>query len=147
MTTISEATKFNNGKDPNIEYPIRLYDEDGNEIYYENSGGFWCKSEYKDGNQVYREDSNGYWWKSEYEDGNEIYCEDSTGFWCRREYDDDKEAYYENSNGFWSRREYEDGVEVYYENSDGCIEDNREPVDMTIAEVRKELGKNIRIVG
>ena len=107
MNTIKESTKFNNGKDPNIEYPIRLYDEDGNEIYYETSDGFWCKSEYKDGNQVYFEDSEGYWWK----------------------------------------REYKDGKEVYYENSDGCIIGRREHVDMTIAEVRKELGKNIRIVG
>jgi len=108
MNTIKESTKFNNGKDPNIEYPIRLYDEDGNEIYYETSDGFWCKSEYKDGHEVYVEKSDGYWWKCEYEDGNQVYFEDSSGFW-------------------W-KSEYKGGKEVYYEDSEGCIEDNREPV-------------------
>ena len=107
MKTIKELTKLNTGKELNINYPIRLYDKAGRQVY----------------------------------------CEDSEGDWQKWVYEDGYEVYFENSKGFWSRRECEDGVEVYYEDSDGCIEDNREPVDMTIAEVRKELGKNIRIVG
>jgi len=64
-----------------IEFPFEIKDKNGNIIYYENSTGFWWKSEYDDkGNQIYSENSNKYWWKSEYdENGNEIYYENSIG--------------------------------------------------------------------
>lgn len=42
------------------EFPFEIKDSKGNQIYYEDSSGFWIKSEY---------DSN----------GKEIYCEDCFG--------------------------------------------------------------------
>jgi uncharacterized protein YrzB (UPF0473 family) len=56
-------------------------DSQGNEVYYEDSKGYWYKSEYdSQGNEVYFENSNGYWYKSGYdEQGNEVYFEDSCG--------------------------------------------------------------------
>ena len=61
---------------------LRLYDSNGNVIYYEYSNGDWSKREYDSkGNLIYREDSDGYWFKSEY---------DSTGKLIYREYSDGK---------------------------------------------------------
>ena len=58
---------------------LRLYDAKGNEIYYENSDGWWEKSEYDaQGNVIYCENSRDRWVKWEYDaQGNEIYCESS----------------------------------------------------------------------
>ena len=58
-----------------------VYDEQGNRIYYEDSYGFWEKSEYNDqGKIIYYETSNGYWAKYEYDDqGNIIYYESNDG--------------------------------------------------------------------
>ena len=55
----------------------------------------------KNGNQIYWEDSNGYWKKREYDtNGKIIYYEDSNGDWAKFQYDaNGKEIYYENSNG------------------------------------------------
>ena len=53
---------------------------DGNEVYFENSNGYWEKHEWQDGECVYFEDSNGYWRKSKYQDGKEVYCENSNGY-------------------------------------------------------------------
>jgi hypothetical protein len=90
------------------EFPFEINDKNGNEIYYEDSNGYWVKSEYdSNGNRVYYEDSNGDWEKREFNsNGNQIYYEDSNGYWCRREYD---------SNG----------KEIHFEDSDGLIIDNR----------------------
>jgi len=104
---IKELTKLSNGKELGIEYPLRLYDKDGNEVYYEDYYGYWWKRDYKDGEVVYFEESDGRWWKYEHDKG---------------------------------------GNAVYYEDSDGYIEDNREPVDMTLDEVCKLAGRNVRIV-
>jgi hypothetical protein len=63
------------------EFPFKIKDSDGNEIYWEDSDGYWLKYEY---------DSEGNW----------IYSENSDGFWVKKEYDSEgKEIYYENSNG------------------------------------------------
>ncbi len=44
----------------NVEYPIQLYDGNGNIIYFENSDGYWEKWEHdSNGNLIYSEDSNG----------------------------------------------------------------------------------------
>ena len=61
---------------------ISVYNTNGNEIYYENSNGYWYKNEYDNqGNHIYSEDSNGYWYKKEYNtNGNRIYYEDSYGY-------------------------------------------------------------------
>jgi hypothetical protein len=63
------------------EFPFIINDHNGNKIYYENSAGFWCKTEF---------DSN----------RNIIYFETSYGYWVRREFDSNgNEIYYENSDG------------------------------------------------
>lgn len=63
------------------EFPFRLYDAKGNQIYLEDSDGFWIKCKYDaKGKVIYLEDSDGYWAKREYDaKGNEIYYETSTG--------------------------------------------------------------------
>jgi hypothetical protein len=63
-----------------VEGWLKLYDEEGNEIYCEGSYGRWVKYEYDDkGNGIYCEFSDGYWWKREYDnEGNEIYHESSS---------------------------------------------------------------------
>ena len=57
------------------------YDQNGNQIYFEDSNGYWDKSEYdQNGKIIYVENSNGYWDKSEYnQNGNRIYVEYSNG--------------------------------------------------------------------
>ena len=62
-------------------FPIEIEDANGNDTYFENSDGFWCKWEY---------DTN----------GNETYYENIYPYWCKREYDTNgNETYYENSDG------------------------------------------------
>jgi len=63
------------------DFPFIIEDKDGNSIYYEDSIGFWCKTEWDThGNEIYYEDSDDYWRKREYDEhGNEIYCENSDG--------------------------------------------------------------------
>ena len=71
--------QFTNGKvDINL---TTITDLRGNQIYKEDSKGYWYKSKYdKDGNEIYYETSDGYWWKSEYDRRrNIIYSEDSYG--------------------------------------------------------------------
>jgi hypothetical protein len=93
------------------EFPFLIKDSKGNEIYYEDSEGFWQKQEYdSEGKEIYFENSEGYWRKQEYNsEGKEIYFED-----------------FEDSEGFWQKREYDsEGKEIYFEDSDGIIVDNR----------------------
>jgi len=63
------------------DFPFSIKDANGNEIYYEDSSGFWFKIEYDaDNNEIYYENSNGYWWRRKYDaNGNRIYLEDPTG--------------------------------------------------------------------
>ena len=63
------------------DFPFSIKDANGNVIYYENSNGFWYKSEYDaDSRETYSRNSNGYWFRAEYDaNGNRIYLEDSTG--------------------------------------------------------------------
>ena len=43
-----------------IHNPIWLYDSNNNEIYYENSNGFWVKREFdSNNNRIYWENSQG----------------------------------------------------------------------------------------
>jgi uncharacterized membrane protein len=74
MKTIAQQLKIK-------EFPFKIKDSNGKEIYCENSDGCWSKAEYNsNGNQIYYENSNGYWSKSEYDlNGNRIYCENSNG--------------------------------------------------------------------
>jgi hypothetical protein len=95
------------------EFPFKIKDSEGKEIYWETSDGYWAKREYdSNGNRIYYEDSDGYWAKHEFDSkGNEIYYENSTGYWAKREWD---------SNG----------NEIYLENSNGTIHDNRPKTDV-----------------
>lgn len=61
------------------EFPFIIRNSKGQEVYWENSDGFWVKREYdSNGNEIYFEKSNGFWAKSEYDsNGKEIYWENS----------------------------------------------------------------------
>jgi len=107
MNTVRELTKLSNGEELDIEYPIRLYDKDGNEVYYESAY------------------QNNYWWKRVYQDGFIIYSEESDGNWFKCEYKDGKQVYHENSKGEWYKQEWSGNEKVYYENLDGVIIDRR----------------------
>ena len=64
-----------------------IYDENGNEIYWEDSDGYWKKYEYDENNNlIYYENSDGEWVKLEYdENGDILYKEYSDGGkWYRR---------------------------------------------------------------
>ena len=64
------------------DFPFKIKDKNGKEIYCEHPDGTWRKCE---------RDSN----------GNEIRYENSDGVWSKREYDSNgKEIYYEDSNGY-----------------------------------------------
>ena len=69
--------------------------------YKVESDNYWFNVYDSNGNEVYYEDSNGYWVKREYDSkGNLVYFEDSDGYWSKREFDsNDNIVYYENSNG------------------------------------------------
>jgi hypothetical protein len=87
-----------------------VYDQYGNEIYYETSNGSWYKREYdSNGNQIYYEDIRGYWYKREYDaNGNKIYSETSNGYWTKREYDSNGNLIYqEDSTGNIVNKRYE----------------------------------------
>lgn len=60
---------------------LKVYDDKGNEIYFENSAGDWSKREYDDnGNETYYENAIGYWSKRENDEkGNRIYFENNYG--------------------------------------------------------------------
>jgi hypothetical protein len=74
MKTIAEQLNIK-------EFPFKIKDKDGNEIYFENSTGFWLKREFdSNGNQTYSENSDGCWVKIEYDlNGNRTYYEKSNG--------------------------------------------------------------------
>lgn len=78
-----------------FSFPIQIKDSNGNETYYENSDGYWCRRKYNaKGNETYCETSDGYWRtkyagtfggtgntaKYEYDaKGNDTYCETCEG--------------------------------------------------------------------
>jgi hypothetical protein len=107
------------------KFPFMINDHNGNEIYYEDSSGFWIRREKDEkGNQTFSENSNGTWWKREFDSkGNSIYYENSDGYWVRREFD---------SNG----------NEIYYENETGTIIDKRpKTVELTMADIKDSIHK------
>ncbi len=63
------------------DFPFKIKDKDGNEIYYETFDGDWSRSEYdSNGNETCYKTSGGYWSKREYDsDGNVRYYEDING--------------------------------------------------------------------
>jgi hypothetical protein len=108
---------------------FEIYDEKGNQIYFENSKGYWSKWKYDEkGNVIYFEDSNGYWSKWEYDEKDHRIC-------------------YEDSNSYWEKSEYDEkGNMIYYENSKGKVIDERVK-ELTIEEIEKLLGYKIKIKG
>jgi hypothetical protein len=53
MQTIAQQLKIK-------KFPFQIKDSNGNEIYAENSDGYWIKAEYdSNGNEIYWETSNG----------------------------------------------------------------------------------------
>ena len=77
MKTIAQQIKWDFEANGDLE----ILDKNGNNIYFEDSDGFWAKREYdSQGNQTYWENSDGYWAKREYNSqGNQIYYENSNG--------------------------------------------------------------------
>ena len=77
MKTIAQQIKWDFEANGDLE----ILDKNGNNIYFEDSDGFWAKREYdSQGNQTYWENSDGYWVKREYNSqGNQIYYENSDG--------------------------------------------------------------------
>ena len=73
--TIAQQSKI-------TEFPFKIYNSQGKEIYFEDSNGYWYKREYNSqGQQIYYEDSKGYWSKFEYNSqGQKIYFESSKGY-------------------------------------------------------------------
>jgi len=113
------------------DFPFTIKDENGKEIYIENSNGCWFKNEY-------------------HSNGNQIYIEYSTGFWIKIEYDlNGNVIYWENSNGAWIKREYDsNGKEIYFENSNGIGHDSRPKpvVEMTLQEIADKLGMDVKSI-
>jgi len=148
---IKELLKFDNDKKLDIKYPITLKDSKGNEVYYEDSDGYWYKREYdSNGNEVYYENSYNDWHKKEYDfNSNEVYHENSDGYWIKKEYDSNSnEVYYEDSDGNWYKREYDSNSnEVYFEDSDGEIRGtSKQTKELTVKEIEKLLGHSVKII-
>jgi len=83
---------------------FKLFDQNGNEVYYENSKGYWIKRKYD-------------------QDGNHVYWENSSGYWVKQEFNEEGiRVWFENSNGFWARWEFDGGNLIRYENSDEVVQ-------------------------
>lgn len=116
------------------DFPFEIKDKNGNEVYFEDSDGYWEKREYDSkGNEVYFEDSEGFWYKQEFDSkGNKVYFENSKGYWIIQEFD---------SNGNC----------VYFEDSNGNIIDKRpkQKIELTLQEIANKFGfdvNNISII-
>ena len=145
--------KFKDGRKLDVVYPIKLTDSSGNIVYYEGrQNGYWSKHEYdSNGMEISRENSDGHWIKREYDDdSNETYYEDSGDLWIKREFDiNGMEISREDSLGFWQKSEYSDaGDETYYEDSNGTIKgvSKHTVVEMTMEEICKAIGKNVKVI-
>jgi len=110
------------------DFPFTVKDKGCNEIYYEDSDGYWRKREY---------DTN----------SNEIYYENGGGYWRKRQHDTNgKIIYLVDSGGFWYKCEYDiDGNKIYFENSDGVIIDKRPKaiVELTLKDIATKLGISV----
>ena len=123
MKTIAQQLKV-------TDFPFEIQNKNGNQIYYENSKGYWLKKEYDSNNKL-------------------IYYEDSKGYWVKREFDsNNNEIYWESSNGYWYKREFDsNNNQIYYENSNGTIEDNRpkSTPEYTMEELIAKVGFEFKI--
>ncbi len=82
--------------------------------------------------------------------GNITYNENSDGHWAKYEFDANGNiTYLENSNCFWAKYEYDDDNNLtYLENSDGSMKgtSKHNVVEMTMEEVCKAIGKNVKVI-
>jgi YD repeat-containing protein len=106
-----------------FSFPIEIKDAEGNDTYYEDSGGCWYKYKYDaDGSVTYYEGNGGCWYKYKYDaEGNRTYCEDRYGYWGKWEYDaKGNKTHFEDSGGCWYKYKYDaEGNQTYSEDSDG----------------------------
>ena len=79
---------------------------------------------------------------------NKIYHENPNGYWSQREFDsNNNEIYFKNSDGDWYKREFDsNNNQMYYEDSYGNIIDDRQVKEMTLSEISKELGYQVKII-
>lgn len=63
------------------EFPFIIKDNNGNELYFEDSYGYWVKRRFDGiGNTIYFENSDGYWYKKRHDKkGIQIYFKNSNG--------------------------------------------------------------------
>jgi len=130
-----------------VKYPIRLFDENNNEIYFKNSVGYSWIKEY-DGNEIYFKDSEGYSWVQEFDgNNNEIYYKNSAGYSWVKEYDGN-EIYFKDSDGYsWVSEFDENSNLLYSKDSKGIIIDERPKKKYTIKELEELIGvNNIEII-
>jgi len=115
----------------NQEFPKKLFDKNGNEIYWENINGFFYIKEYDSNNDV-------------------IYCKDSDGHSYIKEYDSNNNLInFEHSNGYSYIQEFDsNNNRIYWENSQGIIFDNRpkEVKRLTHKEICELTGYNVEII-
>lgn len=110
-------------KDLGMEFPISLFNGAGNQVYYENSDGFWWKQRYDEKQRiVYFENSYGRRESSMYTtSGKHITNISSDGTYELWEFDlDNRVTYkYTSRNNYWFRKKYDsNGNLIYHENSE-----------------------------
>jgi YD repeat-containing protein len=105
----------------------RTYDSNGNQLTFEDSDGYWCKSTYDSNSYLLTyKNSNGYWYEYTYDSsGNRLTSEYSDGIWHKSTYDSS-------------------GNELTYESSDGTRR-GFDTKEYTMEELTKELGHNFKI--
>lgn len=106
----------------NKNYPIRVCDENGNEMYYEDKNGYWALDGYNGNSKhVYHQDSGGFWWCDEYnEEGLIVKFSNSYGHWYKKRYDENgRMIAYANHNYDWWNKEIMNIDNPYYDNPYG----------------------------
>jgi hypothetical protein len=86
----------------NVVFPIVIKDKNGNEIYYQNSDGYYYERTYSNTHcPLTYKNSNGDWTETTYdEDDNVLTYKKSDGFWAESTYGDDaNELTYKDSDG------------------------------------------------
>jgi hypothetical protein len=83
-----------------VKYPIRIFDKNGNQIYYQEDDCWWVKEEYNEkGNVIYREDSSKVWVKYDYDEKTNFqYIISSTGYWRKEQFDEKGNVIYQETS-------------------------------------------------
>ena len=128
---------------------LKLYNSKGDLVYefYKNDDYYWEYTYDDQGNQLTYENSNGYRCEYTYDDqGNQLTYKSSEGNWSELTYDDKGNALtYKDSNGFWCESTYDDlGNELTYKSSEGVSKTFDIP-EYTMEELTKIVGKEFKI--